>query len=67
MEQYSKNCKRETSESAFIGIRYVIDNLQTKIQNKYGNDIEPSFKSLEEKHQDYKISLLVKGIESGKV
>ena len=67
MEQYSKNCKRETSESAFIGIRYVIDNLQTKIQNKYGNDIEPSFKSLEEKHQDYKISLLVKGIESGKL
>ena len=36
----------------------VVDNLQTKIkeglQNKYGNNIEESFKNLEEKHQDYK-------------
>ena len=34
----------------------VIDNFQTKIkeglQNKYGNDIEESFKNQEEKHQD---------------
>ena len=39
----------------------VIDNFQTKIkeglQNKYGNDIEESFKNLEEKHQDYKNKL----------
>ena len=39
----------------------VIDNLQTKIkeglQNKYGSDIEESFKNLEEKHQDYKNKL----------
>ena len=39
----------------------VIDNLQTKMkegfQNKYGNDIEESFRNLEEKHQDYKNKL----------
>ena len=49
----------------------VIDNLQTKIkeglQNKYGNDIEESFKNLEEKHQDYKKKLTRKRDKSGKL
>ena len=35
----------------------VIDNLQTKIKDKYGNDIEESFRNLEEKHQEYKNNL----------
>ena len=42
----------------------VFDNLQTKIkeelQNKYGNDIEKSFKDLDKKHQDYKNKLTSK-------
>ena len=39
----------------------VIDNLQTKmtegLQNKYGNDVEESFRNLEEKHQEYENKL----------
>ena len=49
----------------------VIDNLQTKIkeglQNKYGNDIEESFKNLEKKHQDYKNKLTRKRDKKWKI
>ena len=49
----------------------VIDNLQTKIkeglQNKCGNDIEESFKNLEEKHQDYKNTLTRKRDKKWKI
>ena len=49
----------------------VIDNLQTKInkglQNKYGNDIEESFKNLEEKHQNYKNKLTRKKDKKWKI
>ena len=49
----------------------VIDNLQTKIkeglQNKYDNDIEGSFKNLEEKHQDYKNKLTRKKDKKWKI
>ena len=43
----------------------VIDDLQRKIkerlQNKYGNDVEESFRKLEKKHQEYKNKLTRKG------
>ena len=49
----------------------VIDNLQTKIkeglQNKYGNDIEESFKNLERKYQHYKNKLIRKRNKKWKI
>ena len=45
----------------------VIDNLQRKmtegLQNKYGNDVEESFRNLEEKHQEYENKTLEKNRE----
>ena len=49
----------------------VVDNIQPKIkkglQNKYGNDIEESFKKLEQKHQDYKNKLTRKRDKKWKI